>query len=146
MSDVSASVRDSVRDSLRINVDEELEEAVNQDASRRKLREGLSRLPVPKNDFEIVVPEEDRSDAVTEFTDDMDMTPDADDLESQQRTVEEERRKLEWSLRSQVVQRDLPRPAVISSKVDLVGIADDRVRAETLVQVSERPLEPIISS
>ena len=55
-----------VRDQLNINPDDSLEsyEAVKslkqqQLEMRAQLRAGLSGLPVPKNDFEIVVPEDD---------------------------------------------------------------------------------------
>ncbi|OQV14622.1 Cell division cycle 5-like protein [Hypsibius exemplaris] len=131
---VAGSVRESVRDSLGINMEDEIDESLDQDAVRRKLREGLSRLPVPKNDFEIVVPEDDRSDAVTEMTDDVDMTPDADDVEAERVAEQRARDEYERKLRSQAVQRGLPRPNTISSKHDLTGLSEDRYAAETLIQ------------
>ena len=119
---MAGSVRESVRDSLGINMEDDIDETLSQDAVRRKLREGLSRLPVPKNEFEIVVPEDDRSDAVTEMTEDVDMTPDADDLAAERLAEQRAREEYERKLRSQAVQRGLPRPATItSSRPDLTG-------------------------
>jgi pre-mRNA-splicing factor CDC5/CEF1 len=60
-----------LRDSLNINMDEALEAGGATPAAlksfqrqaRDQLRQGLSSLPVPKNDYEIVVPEDEEQDA-----------------------------------------------------------------------------------
>ncbi|GAV02329.1 hypothetical protein RvY_12912 [Ramazzottius varieornatus] len=127
-----ASVRGTVRDSLRILDEADLEDNVG--AQTQNLKQQWSNLPRAKNDFEIVVPEEDRSDAVTEMSDDVGMTADADDLEMMRVAKEEERRRMEWSLRSQVVQRGLPRPMTPNPNLEVTGVSEDRRMADRLVQ------------
>lgn len=128
------SVRESTRNGLRINVEEDVDDSLNLQTYRYNTKKALESLPAPKNDFEIVVPEDDRRDATTEMSEDVDMTPDADDLEAARVTAEEERRRLEWSLRSQVVQRGLPRPVVFNANLDLTGVSGDRRVADSLIQ------------
>jgi len=67
----ATSLQTPLRDSLNINMDEALEAGGATPAAlksfqrhaRDQLRQGLSSLPVPKNDYEIVVPEDEEQDA-----------------------------------------------------------------------------------
>ncbi|KAK9818201.1 hypothetical protein WJX72_008746 [[Myrmecia] bisecta] len=103
-----------VRDELGLNepTDEELgarEARVRAATQKNELRSGLSRLPAPKNEYQIVVPEveediamdEDEGPAVEE---------DAAEVEARQRAAAKAREEAELRKRSQVLQRSLPRP------------------------------------
>jgi len=73
----------------------------------------LSKLPKPQNDYEIQLPElpseeqEEREEELNE--------QDASDLLLKQQRVEEEREAIRLKLRSQALQRGLPRPVTVSS-------------------------------
>lgn len=110
-----------VRDKLNINAEDVVEigstPAAHKDYQRslkEQLRSGLSTLPTPKNDYEIVVPENEEE--VTEETAPQ-LVEDQADVEA--RKDEEERIKLaqELALRSQVLQRSLPRPQDVNMTV-----------------------------
>ena len=113
-----------IRDQLSINPEdsigagfEVLKDARQQQMEiRAQLRAGLSSLPAPRNDFEIVVPEDES--VLEEAPDhDMDYVVDAaeiDEMKARQRKEEEER---EWRRQSQAVQRDLPRPIDINASI-----------------------------
>ena len=76
---------------------------------------GLASLPAPKNDYEIVVPEDEAglgADAM-----DVGHVEDQADLDSKREAEIERRRQEEMKRRSQSVQRDLPRPVDINSAV-----------------------------
>ena len=88
---------------------------------KETLKLGLSTLPTPKNDFEIVVPENEEAGGGGE---DVEMADDADtwieDQADLDQLTEEEyraRREKELRRRSQAVQRDLPRPTDMNDSV-----------------------------
>ena len=88
---------------------------------KETLKLGLSTLPAPKNDFEIVVPENEEAGGGGE---DVEMADDAntwieDQADLDQQTEEEYRARRERELRrrSQAVQRDLPRPTDMNDSV-----------------------------
>merc|ERR1719188_827214 len=87
---------------------------------KETLKLGLSTLPAPKNDFEIVVPENEEAGGPK----DVEMADDAntwieDQADLDQQTEEEYRARREKELRrrSQAVQRDLPRPTDMNDSV-----------------------------
>jgi len=89
---------------------------------KETLKLGLSTLPAPKNDFEIVVPENEESGGGGEG--DVEMADDADtwiedqaDLDQQTEEEYMARREKELRRRSQAVQRDLPRPTDMNDSV-----------------------------
>ena len=89
---------------------------------KETLKLGLSTLPAPKNDFEIVVPEDE--EAAGGGANDVEMADDAntwieDQADIDQQTEEEYRARREKELRrrSQAVQRDLPRPTDMNDSV-----------------------------
>uniref|UniRef100_A0A6M2DDQ3 Putative mrna splicing protein cdc5 myb superfamily n=1 Tax=Xenopsylla cheopis TaxID=163159 RepID=A0A6M2DDQ3_XENCH len=103
-----------VRDKLNINIEEHLSVGDTPQALKHynkqvkaSLKAGLSSLPAPRNDYEIVVPEDEQlpeeqsNEAVIEDQADVDARYQAELLEKQ---------KLELARRSQVIQRNLPRP------------------------------------
>ena len=106
-----------VRDKLNINSEESLagfepgtpgaQFATREGAASLKL--GLSSLPAPRNDYEIVVPE-DSEDGVQMVDDDNTYIEDQGDVD--QRAVEMARaaHELAMSKRSQAVKREMPRP------------------------------------
>ena len=76
---------------------------------------GLASLPAPKNDYEIVVPEDESGHG--EDSMDVGHVEDQADLDSKREAEIERRRQEELKRRSQSVQRDLPRPVEINSAV-----------------------------
>uniref|UniRef100_A0A224Z5D5 Pre-mRNA-splicing factor CDC5/CEF1 n=1 Tax=Rhipicephalus zambeziensis TaxID=60191 RepID=A0A224Z5D5_9ACAR len=110
-----------LRDKLNINPEDHLDFDSNQSAkhfqreSKQQLLKALSSLPSPKNDYEIVVPEEDPSvqepSAPGTFVEDQ---ADKDAAKEQQRL---EKLEAERKLQSQPVQRGLPRPLDVNASV-----------------------------
>ena len=105
-----------LRDKLAINP-EEGAAAFDREA-KEELKMGLSRLPAPKNDFEIVVPESESEAAAAEMEADNEAWIE-DQADVDQMTEEEFRlkRQAELKRRSQAVQRDLPRPLDMNDSV-----------------------------
>lgn len=72
---------------------------------KRGINDGLSRLPAPKNEYQIMVPEleEERpsEDVIEE---------DMEDVLKRRKEIEDAKLAAEMRKRSQSVQRDLPRP------------------------------------
>jgi pre-mRNA-splicing factor CDC5/CEF1 len=101
-----------VRDRLNINAEDMVfDDQLKQREVKQQLRHNLSRLPKPKNDYEIVLP--DSADQTNEG-DQMDTlnVNDEDQADIDQRKREYRRRKQEehFKRQTQVVQRNLPRP------------------------------------
>lgn len=115
-----------LRDKLSINPEDSFDTIAGVPASlistketRETLKMGLSSLPTPKNDFEIVVPETELESAEGGVAEEEaeSWVEDQGDLDNQ--TAEEHRRRREAELkrRSQAVQRDLPRPTEMNHSV-----------------------------
>ncbi|XP_050026260.1 cell division cycle 5-like protein [Dermacentor andersoni] len=110
-----------LRDKLNINPEDHLDFDSSQSAkhfqkqTKQQLLKALSSLPTPKNDYEIVVPEEDPSaqepSAPDTFVEDQ---ADRDAAKEQQRL---EKLEAERKLQSQAVQRSLPRPLDVNASV-----------------------------
>lgn len=111
-----------VRDKLNINAEDGI--AVtdtpaafknHQKLVKSALRDGLAGLPAPRNDYEIVVP--DQEEAESEPMDVSETIEDQADIDA--RHIEEEKKKRAAILarRSQVIQRDLPRPFEINTTI-----------------------------
>ena len=105
-----------LRDKLSINPDDSVDMDVSSHGKmyNREMKEtlklGLSSLPAPKNDFEIVVPEaeDEDNDAVGE-SNQSSWVDDQADLDHQTEEEYRKRREMALRLRSQAVRRDLPR-------------------------------------
>lgn len=127
-----------LRDKLNINPEEGLdggETPMVVRQLREQLRTGLSLLPAPKNDYEIVVPEDEaaepaRSDAAA--------VEDQADVDARFLAEQKAKREKELKSRSQVVQRDLPRPADVNMTVLRPAGSDipltDLQKAEELIK------------
>lgn len=112
----------NVRDKLNINPEDSLSVTETpaafkhyQRQMKSSLREGLASLPAPKNDYEIVVPdeeqeEEDLGDTTVEIEDQA-------DLDAKRIEAENERKRQLLLLRSQVIQREFPRPLDINTSM-----------------------------
>lgn len=129
------------RDKLNINNDEFICETPigmkeYQKQLKESIREKLSSLPLPRNDYEILVPEENTDDlknsAPAIFVEDQ------SDVDSRILKEEQLFNKAELARRSQVIQKDLPRPFEINTTIlrpltDMIGLTDLQ-RAEELIK------------
>ncbi|KAL8575347.1 hypothetical protein ACOMHN_048640 [Nucella lapillus] len=88
---------------------------------KEQLKMGLAALPTPKNDYEIVVPEDEQTQVEAEAADGAGggrrAVVDQADLDSRKEAELERRRQEEIKRRSQVVQRDMPRPGDINGAI-----------------------------
>lgn len=112
--------RTPLRDKLNINSEEQLADlAFTKHAQReslQQLRQGLMSLPVPKNDFEIVLPENAEKE-LEETETESGFIEDSADVEARKQAVREAERQKELKLRHTPVQRDLPRPTEVNESV-----------------------------
>lgn len=109
-----------MRDQLNINAEEMLyDDQVKQREVKQLLRHNLSRLPKPKNDFEIVLPETNDPSANEEEKMDASTGRVEDQADIDRRKREEKRRQDEANFKrqTQVVQRQLPRPNETNSNI-----------------------------
>ncbi|KAH8379246.1 hypothetical protein KR009_003876 [Drosophila setifemur] len=111
-----------VRDKLSINPEESLGVTETpavfknyQKQLKSTLREGLSTLPVPRNDYEIVVPEQEDTEPME--TNSEPAVEDQADVDARILAEREASRKRELEKRSQVIQRSLPRPTEVNTKI-----------------------------
>lgn len=128
------------RDKLNINIEEYSETPFTikeyHKQMKESLREKLSTLPAPRNDYEIVVPEN-----TTEDENESTPVPNIEDQsDADIRLIEEEKasKDAELERRSQVIQKNLPRPFEINTTIlrpptDMVGLTDLQ-RAEELIK------------
>lgn len=152
----------SVRDKLNINP----EDSVNvtetpaaykhyQRQVKSSLREGLASLPTPKNDYEIVVPDEEQEEEVTETTELS--VEDQADIDAKRIEAEKERKRQEMLLRSQVIQRDYPRPLDINMSMlrppsEMQGLnelqkAEELIKQEMITMLNYDNLnDPVLGS
>ncbi|XP_056147802.1 cell division cycle 5-like protein [Lampris incognitus] len=116
----STPARTPLRDKLNINSEEQLADPAYakhlQRESLQQLKQGLMSLPVPKNDFEIVLPENaerelEETDTETGFVED------AADIHARKQALREAEREKELKLRHTPVQRALPRPTEVNESV-----------------------------
>ncbi|CAG9537006.1 unnamed protein product [Cercopithifilaria johnstoni] len=119
--------------------------------SRTELKKALSSLPVPRNEFVIMVPSEETETSQEEKTE---WVEDASEVDAQGAEMREFLRLQKLKKESQVVQRGLPKPSKIneqsfksiSSKSD-IGKADDTIKTEMFGilkhDVDEDPVDDI---
>lgn len=106
------------RDELHINEDMDMHESAKlerqrREEARRSLRSGLTGLPQPKNEYQIVAqpPPEDNEEPEEKIEEDM------SDRIAREKAEEEARQQALLKKRSKVLQRDLPRPPAASLEV-----------------------------
>ncbi|XP_068136256.1 cell division cycle 5-like protein [Hyperolius riggenbachi] len=84
--------------------------------SREHLRLGLMSLPTPKNDFEIVLPENAEKE-LEDRDNEESFIEDAADVESRKQAVRDAQRARELKQRHRAVQRALPRPTEVNETI-----------------------------
>lgn len=119
-----------IRDELRINEDMDMHESAKLELHRkadlrRNLRSGLSSLPQPKNEYQIVIqPAPEDNDEVEETIEE-----DMSDKIARAKAEEEARLQALLKKRSKVLQRELPRPplgALELIKTSLIRADEDK--------------------
>lgn len=132
-----------VRDKLNINTEDNIGLSDTpagyknyQKQVKSSLREGLASLPTPKNDYEIVVPEHE--DQGSEPMDMGNVVEDQADVDARMSAEAKAERDRELAMRSQVIQRDLPRPLEINTTIlrpisEMQGL-NDLQKAEELIK------------
>lgn len=99
-------------DAVRLTGDER-EAKLREMLMKTELRSGLSRLPAPKNEYQISVPE--MPDALTHDDEAiaMDGAEDAEEREARRRAAIQTAKEAEFRRQTAVIQRGLPRPVVM---------------------------------
>lgn len=92
------------RDVLALNQYSEIDE---ERVLRQKLRMGFASLPKPKNDFELVIPDEDMEEDIEEEEISVE---DAEERDRKVRLAKEAEEQEAHNRKSQVLRRNLPRP------------------------------------
>ncbi|XP_027862619.1 cell division cycle 5-like protein [Xiphophorus couchianus] len=112
--------RTPLRDKLNINTEDQLADPAFakhvQKESLQQLRQGLMSLPVPKNDFEIVLPENAEKE-LEETEMESGFVEDSADIEARKQAQRDAEREKELKLRHTSVQRNLPRPTEVNVSV-----------------------------
>jgi len=132
-----------MRDKLNINPEENLD--MKQRTLKEQLKSGLSSLPAPKNDYEIVVPEDEMEDANAATAADRDgqgtyaHIEDQADIDARIETERIKQREEELKRRSQALQRNLPRPndvnnAILRPSNTVESSLTDLQKAEELIK------------
>lgn len=85
-----------------------------QQSIKEQLRLKLSTLPVPKNDYEIVVPEHEEE---AQERQEERMIEDQADVDARYEAEQKAKAEKEMALRSKVIQRDFPRPQDVNLAV-----------------------------
>ncbi|GFO03517.1 cell division cycle 5-like protein [Plakobranchus ocellatus] len=115
--DGSTPMATPLRDKLSINEEDELSARGFQSDNLDQLRKGLAGLPMPKNDYEIVVPEDEMQQQEMSDASQRATVEDQADLDERAEWEREQRRLAELKLRSLAVQRELPRPADVNTNI-----------------------------
>ncbi|KAM3863333.1 cell division cycle 5-like protein [Diretmus argenteus] len=113
-------VRTPLRDKLNINSEEQLTDPTFakhlQRESLQQLKQGLLSLPVPKNDFEIVLPENAEKE-LEETETETGFIEDASEIQLRKQAIRDAEIEKELKLRHISVQRNLPRPSEVNESV-----------------------------
>ncbi|MCI4382524.1 hypothetical protein PGIGA_G00016000 [Pangasianodon gigas] len=115
--------RTPLRDKLNINAEDGVVDYTDpayakhlQRESREQLKLGLMSLPLPKNDFEIVLPENAEREMEEPEVDES-FVEDAADIELRKQAAREAEREKELRQRHTAVQRNLPRPSAVNETI-----------------------------
>ena len=125
----------SVRDQLSINANGGETPLVN-GTSKLSLKDSLTSLPKPLNDFEIALPEEEEeAEQEEKKRAQVEDQQDVDDM-----TQEERRRAAQekWKRENQVIQRALPRPGGINTSILRSNLGDFQL---TALQTAEEKIK-----
>ena len=104
---------------------------------------GLSGLPQPKNDFEIVVPESADDPESDQAAGSSSWVQDQEEIDQQTAEEFRKRKEAEFKRRSQAVQRSLPRPTDMNHTMlmDLATLNSLNVKTNDLAKDRERELQ-----
>lgn len=115
--------RTPLRDKLNINSEDGVVDYADpayakhmQRESREQLKMGLLSLPLPKNDFEIVLPENAERELEEPEVDES-FVEDAADIQLRKQAVRDAEREKELRQRHTAVQRSLPRPSEVNETI-----------------------------
>uniref|UniRef100_A0A5F8HHZ1 Cell division cycle 5-like protein n=1 Tax=Monodelphis domestica TaxID=13616 RepID=A0A5F8HHZ1_MONDO len=115
--------RTPLRDKLNINPEEGLADYNDpsyvkqmERESREHLRLGLMGLPAPKNDFEIVLPENAEKELEDREIDET-YVEDAADVDARKQAIRDAERVKELKRMHKAVQKDLPRPSEVNETI-----------------------------
>ncbi|GAA6109314.1 cell division cycle 5-like protein [Tachysurus ichikawai] len=115
--------RTPLRDKLNINAEDGVVDYTDpsyakhlQRESREQLKLGLLSLPLPKNDFEIVLPENAEREMEEPEVDES-FVEDAADIELRKQVARDAEREKELRQRHTAVQRSLPRPSEVNETI-----------------------------
>lgn len=141
----------SVRDKLSINPEDSLASGFGENKEQKrdnlnKLKKNLSKLPAPKNDYEIVLPEDEKNNKVTNEMD-IDRSDyvgeqyellDESEVQYQKKLALKKKYEEEMKHKPKAVQRDLPRPSDMNHNilrpVDMVQPLNSYQQAEELIK------------
>ncbi|XP_057704716.1 cell division cycle 5-like protein [Corythoichthys intestinalis] len=129
------------RDILNINSEEQMADPLYakhlQRERAQQLKQNLMSLPVAKNDFEIVLPENAEKE-LEETEMDVGYVEDAADVEIRKQAQRDAEKEKELKLRHTAVQRDLPRPTEVNESVlrpsSMEPLSDLQVAEELIKQ------------
>ncbi|XP_044757093.1 cell division cycle 5-like protein [Coccinella septempunctata] len=126
-----------LRDRLNLNANTLGTPINNFLGAKEQLRASLSGLPQPKNDYEIVVPELEESNQSEEQT--VSTVEDQADVDEKLQAELRAKAEKELKMRSQVIQRNLPRPfdvnlSVLRPPQEMYGLTEMQ-KAEELIKV-----------
>ncbi|ESN99205.1 hypothetical protein HELRODRAFT_155960 [Helobdella robusta] len=123
----SSTVRSSVRSSVRQEDGDNVlmtpvthdEDNLTDIQTKYSLKKALANLPAPKDDYEIVLPEEQNGveDGLENGDDGSHLLPDQSDVDQMKEEKIQAERLKELKSRSQVMQRSLPRPSEVNNTV-----------------------------
>jgi len=135
------AVTPAVRDKLSINPEEAFagfEDKERQRDSLQVLKRGLAKLPAPKNDYEIVLPEEGQEEVAMEVEGEQAEVLDEAEVQLQRREAKRAQEQEERKFKSKAVQRCLPRPSDMNHNVlrpaDMAQPLSDYQQAEELIK------------
>lgn len=141
-----------IRDKLAINPDDyvEYDASLNRSEYSAELKMGLSSLPTPKNDYEIVVPE-DGEDNVEMTDDNNTIIEDQADVDKRAAEIARKAREAALAKRSSAVKRELPRPVEMNHTIlrplnsdpplNSLQRAEEMVKREMLLMMHHDALE-----
>src|SRR5579862_9433966 len=119
------------RDTLSLN---EAYGAIDEEKiAKQKVRLGLASLPKPKNDFELVLPDEEEEEEEEEPMEIELSKEDAEERDRRIKAAEEAERIEQLNRRSQVLKRNLPRPKRIDPDVLNEEVANTQDPIQKLV-------------
>jgi len=111
-------------------------ERARQNLIRKQLNEQFSKLPKPKNDFELIVPSKEEDAELAKEDQGEAMEEDAEDVRARERKQRENAEAMRKKLQSHAVQEDLPRPHTLEFDEILSQATNDVEREIALEMIS----------